>query len=111
MGGKVILVGAGPGDAGLMTVKGRRALEQAEVVVFDRLVDAGGPLAQVVDADFEDPLLDGLAQQRVAQRVEVVREDGDHVEAHAAHSSSSPSGGVITIAPLSTSTMGTSAWT
>lgn len=39
MAGKVILVGAGPGDAGLLTVKGKRELQRAEVVVFDRLVD------------------------------------------------------------------------
>ena len=39
MAGKVILVGAGPGDAGLLTVRGRREIERAEVVVFDRLVD------------------------------------------------------------------------
>ncbi|MGM9549610.1 MAG: uroporphyrinogen-III C-methyltransferase [Faecousia sp.] len=38
MKGNVILVGAGPGDPGLLTQKGREALEQAQVVVFDRLV-------------------------------------------------------------------------
>ena len=37
--GKVYLVGAGPGDPGLLTVKGAQALAGAQVVVYDRLLD------------------------------------------------------------------------
>ena len=50
----VWLVGAGPGDAGLLTLKGRDVLEKADVVVFDRLIGEGllryaPPHAELID--------------------------------------------------------------
>ncbi len=36
--GKVYIVGAGPGDPGLITVKGVRCIQEAEVIIFDHLV-------------------------------------------------------------------------
>jgi len=37
--GKIFLVGAGPGDPKLITVKGLECLQQAEVIVYDRLAN------------------------------------------------------------------------
>lgn len=39
MSAKVYLVGAGPGDPGLLSLKGKRCLERAEVVIYDYLAN------------------------------------------------------------------------
>lgn len=54
-GGRVALVGAGPGDPELITVRGRRLLAEADVVVVDRLIpglllDELRPDTELVDA-------------------------------------------------------------
>lgn len=49
--GKVYLVGAGPGDAGLITVKGLQRLKQCDAVVYDRLASRG--LLEVLRPDCE----------------------------------------------------------
>lgn len=41
MEGKVYLVGAGPGDPGLITLKGLHCLEKADIIIYDHLVDKG----------------------------------------------------------------------
>ena len=55
---KVAFVGAGPGDPELLTVKARRALEGADVIIHDRLISPevlalAGPRASLVDAGKE----------------------------------------------------------
>ena len=51
---KVYLIGAGPGDPGLLTLRGKEILECADVVVYDRLVSPAilgmcNPKAKMVD--------------------------------------------------------------
>ncbi len=38
--GKCFLVGAGPGDLGLVTLRGKELLEQADVIIYDALVNS-----------------------------------------------------------------------
>ena len=60
--GSVVLVGAGPGDPGLLTLRGLRALNEADVILHDRLVSA-----EVL----------ALAR-RDAERIEVGKQAGNH---------------------------------
>ena len=60
---RVSLVGAGPGDPGLITVKGLERLRTCDAVVYDRLV-----APELVDEAPADALRiprDGLAQERI----------------------------------------------
>ena len=60
--GKVYLIGAGPGDPGLITVKGLACLEKADVVVYDYLAN--------------EKLLSHVKEG--AERVYVGKKGGDH---------------------------------
>ena len=67
--GTVYLVGAGPGDPDLITVRGMRCLQQADVVVYDRLanpalLDKAPPRAELVFAG-KRPGYKTLAQDEI----------------------------------------------
>jgi uroporphyrin-III C-methyltransferase / precorrin-2 dehydrogenase / sirohydrochlorin ferrochelatase len=67
--GRVALVGGGPGDPGLLTLRGRRLLAEADVVVTDRLAPRDvlaelGPDVEIIDAG-KTPHAHGLTQEQI----------------------------------------------
>ncbi len=69
--GSVALVGGGPGDAGLITVHGRRLLAEADVVVVDKLAPRSllaelDPGVEVIDAG-KAPHAHNLTQDQINQ--------------------------------------------
>lgn len=62
--GRVVLIGAGPGDPGLLTLRGRRILGDADVVVYDR---ATTPLLHLARPDAERLEVGAPAEGAVAQ--------------------------------------------
>ncbi len=88
--GKVYLVGAGPGDPDLLTVKARRIIEQADSVVYDRLVAPEilavvNPAAELIYAGKHEGeqetvqawIIEKLAEQAAAGRLVVRLKGGD----------------------------------
>lgn len=69
--GMVYLVGAGPGDKELITVKGLRLLRDCEVVVYDRLASA--KLLEEVSADCEKINVGKRVGQHVVTQEEINR--------------------------------------
>lgn len=64
--GKVFLVGAGPGDPGLITVKGLDLVRRAEVILYDRLI----PHQLLSEAHPDAELIDvGKVSQRPQQKI------------------------------------------
>src|SRR5439155_26615338 len=69
--GFVSLVGAGPGDPGLLTLAGRDRLAQADVVVYDRLI--GNEIVAMANPDAE-MIFAGKEAARQALRQDEINE-------------------------------------
>ncbi len=86
--GKVYLVGAGPGDPGLITVKGLALLRQADVVLYDRLAPPEllretGPQVELIDVGkqparerFDQATINTLLVEKARAGLQVVRLKG-----------------------------------
>lgn len=86
--GNVTLVGAGPGDPSLMTLKGLRSIQKADCIIYDRLVDPA-LLSYAKDSceriyvgkkashhTMKQEEINALLAEKAAQKKEVVRLKG-----------------------------------
>ncbi len=69
--GKVYIVGAGPGDVDLITVKGLKCIQEADVILYDRLINKelleyAKPNAELIFVG-KLPKLHGVIQDRIHQ--------------------------------------------
>lgn len=85
--GKLTVVGAGPGDVELITLKGARALQSADVVLYDALVDSRllehAPHAEKIFVGkrkgcyaYQQEQINDLIIERATQELHVVRLKG-----------------------------------
>lgn len=67
--GKVYFVGAGPGDEGLITVKGQKEIEKADVILYDRLLNPKLLEAAAFDCELiycgKTPYATGISQGEI----------------------------------------------
>ncbi|EUJ29328.1 Siroheme synthase [Listeria grayi] len=70
---RISLVGAGPGDPELLTIKGRRVIEQADVIIYDRLVNPLLLYLAKADATFiycgKEPHKHSLRQTKINETI------------------------------------------
>ena len=83
--GAVYLVGAGPGDAGLLTLRGAELLRRADVVVYDLLVNPAllrlaHPQAEIISrgkrTEFSQEQINSLMIEKAREGKTIVRLKG-----------------------------------
>jgi len=82
--GRVVLVGAGPGDPDLLTVRAMRELERAEVLLYDALIpdsilSLANPNAECVDVGKRGDGTRGISQEKIGELLVAYARRGDYV--------------------------------
>ncbi len=84
MSGRVVLVGAGPGDPDLLTLRALRELECADIILYDALIPSvilefANPAARRVDVGKRGDGTKGIPQDEIAARMIEEARAGHHV--------------------------------